>query len=64
MDTSECKRVILGLLFLKYISGAFEEKYNELTEDEWADPEDAEKYIAENIFWVPRNPSESALRRT
>lgn len=54
MDASEYKNVVLGLLFLKYVSDSFEEKYIELTEDEWADPEDKDEYLAENIFWVPK----------
>ena len=53
MDAAEYKHVVLGLIFLKYISDAFEEKYTELKEDEWADPEDQDEYLAENIFWVP-----------
>ncbi|MED2973217.1 class I SAM-dependent DNA methyltransferase [Fictibacillus sp. B-59209] len=54
MDASEYKNVVLGLLFLKYVSDAFEEKYNVLSSDEWADPEDQDEYLAENIFWVSK----------
>ncbi|WP_149426722.1 type I restriction-modification system subunit M [Exiguobacterium acetylicum] len=54
MDASEYKNVVLGLLFLKYVSDSFEEKYEELAQDEWADPEDKDEYLAENIFWVPK----------
>lgn len=54
MDSSEYKHVVLGLLFLKYVSDAFEEKYTELINDEYADPEDQDEYLAENIFWVPK----------
>ncbi|WP_432361460.1 type I restriction-modification system subunit M [Sporosarcina sp. UB5] len=54
MDASEYKNVVLGLLFLKYVSDSFEEKFAELQEDEWADPEDKDEYLAENIFWVPK----------
>lgn len=54
MDASEYKNVVLGLLFLKYVSDSFEEKYEELKQDEWADPEDKDEYLAENIFWVPK----------
>ncbi|KXS43710.1 MAG: N-6 DNA methylase [Methanolobus sp. T82-4] len=53
MDAAEYKHVVLGLIFLKYISDAFEEKFNELLEDEYSDPEDPDEYLAENIFWVP-----------
>lgn len=55
MDPSEYKHVVLGLVFLKYISDAFEERHHELIEEEGegADPEDPDEYRAENIFWVP-----------
>lgn len=52
MDAAEYKHVVLGLIFLKYISDAFEEKYEELKNDSMADPEDRDYYLAENIFWV------------
>lgn len=55
MDPAEYKHVILGLIFLKYISDSFIEKHRELEEDELSDPEDREEYIAENVFWVPRD---------
>lgn len=54
MDSSEYKHVVLGLLFIKYVSDAFEEKHSELLADEWADAEDKDEYLAENIFWVPK----------
>ncbi|QGS36122.1 N-6 DNA methylase [Aerococcus viridans] len=54
MDSGEYKNVVLGLLFLKYVSDAFEEKYTELKKDEWADEEDRDEYAAENIFFVPQ----------
>src|SRR5690625_287006 len=54
MDASEYKHVALGLIFLKYVSDAFEELYEELKEEEWADPEDKDEYLAENVFWVPK----------
>ena len=54
MDASEYKHVALGLIFLKYISDAFEAKRAELLEEEFADAEDPEEYLAENVFWVPR----------
>lgn len=53
MDASEYKNVVLGLIFLKYVSDSFEEKYAELIKDEYADPEDKDEYLADNIFWVP-----------
>ena len=45
--------VVLGLIFLKYISDRFEQKFQELQGDEYADPEDKDEYTAENIFFVP-----------
>jgi len=55
MDAGEYKHVALGLLFLKYISDAFEEKHAALQAEkaQGADPEDPDEYRAENIFWVP-----------
>ena len=55
MDAAEYKHVVLGLIFLKYISDAFEEMRVRLEKEraEGADPEDADEYRAENIFWVP-----------
>ncbi|MDY6912142.1 MAG: class I SAM-dependent DNA methyltransferase [Chloroflexota bacterium] len=57
MDASEYKHVVLGLIFLKYISDAFQAKYKQLeaTKDtEYTDPEDRDEYAAANIFWVPK----------
>jgi len=53
MDAAEYKHVVLGLIFLKYISDAFMEKFNALQADKLADPEDKDEYLADNIFWVP-----------
>jgi len=53
MDAGEYKHTVLGLVFLKYISDAFEDKYYELKNDPEADEEDPDEYLAENIFWVP-----------
>ena len=55
MDAAEYKHVVLGLIFLKYISDAFEERHAALVaeRDQGADPEDPDEYRAENIFWVP-----------
>jgi len=56
MDAAEYKHVVLGLIFLKYISDAFEAKHAELLADrkQGADPEDPDEYRAINIFWVPK----------
>lgn len=62
MDSGEYKNVVLGLLFLKYVSDAFEEKYLELKEDEWADEEDRDEYVAENIFFVPKEARWSFIK--
>lgn len=62
MDPSEYKHVALGLIFLKYISDAFEEKFNELKEEEGADPEDRDEYLAVNVFWVPKNARWSNIK--
>src|SRR5687767_15266280 len=55
MDAAEYKHVCLGLLFLKYISDAFEERHLALQAEkaQGADPEDPDEYRAQNIFWVP-----------
>lgn len=53
MDAAEYKHVVLGLIFLKYISDAFMEKFTVLQTDKLADPEDKDEYLADNIFWVP-----------
>ncbi len=55
MDAAEYKHVALGLIFLKYISDAFEEAYARLESEraEGADPEDPDEYRAQDIFWVP-----------
>jgi type I restriction enzyme M protein len=52
MDAAEYKHVVLGLIFLKYISDAFEEKHAALLKDKSSDPEDRDEYTADNIFWV------------
>ena len=55
MDAAEYKHVVLGLIFLKYISDAFEEQYLNLVSQiaDGADPEDKNEYIAEKVFYVP-----------
>jgi len=55
MDAAEYKHVVLGLIFLKYISDAFEEQHAtlEAARSQGADPEDPDEYRAVNIFWVP-----------
>ena len=53
LDAAEYKHVVLGLIFLKYISDAFAEKHAVLEKDKGADPEDRDEYLADNIFWTP-----------
>lgn len=54
MDAAEYKHVVLGLIFLKYVSDAFETRQKQLEKEELADPEDKDEYISENVFWVPK----------
>jgi type I restriction enzyme M protein len=55
MDSAEYKHVVLGLIFLKYISDAFEERHEQLQAEveEGADPEEPDEYRRANVFWVP-----------
>ena len=64
MDAAEYKHVVLGLIFLKYISDAFEEQHVKLEAErsQGADPEDPDEYRAVNIFWVPREARWSHLK--
>jgi type I restriction enzyme M protein len=56
MDAAEYKHVVLGLIFLKYISDAFEDRHAQLLAQtaEGADAEDPDEYRAERVFWVPK----------
>jgi len=65
MDASEYKRVVLGLIFLKYISDTFQAKYKKLEatrETKYTDPEDRDEYAAANVFWVPKEARWEVLR--
>src|SRR5687768_5323539 len=64
MDAAEYKHVVLGLIFLKYISDAFEAKHAELEAQkaDGADPEDPDEYLAASIFWVPKETRWSHLK--
>ena len=55
LDASEYKSVVLGLIFLKYISDRFEAKYQELVNEGDSFDEAKDEYTAENIFFVPEN---------
>lgn len=58
MDAAEYKHVVLGLIFLKYISDKFDEHYQMLVAGQGdyagADPEDKDEYLAANVFWYPK----------
>jgi type I restriction enzyme M protein len=65
MDAAEYKHVVLGLIFLKYISDVFEEKHRERAarqSTDYTDPEDPDEYRAVNIFWVPQEARWSSLQ--
>lgn len=55
VSVSDYKFIVLGLIFLKYISDSFEEKYRELVEEGTGLEEERDCYTAENIFYVPKN---------
>jgi type I restriction enzyme M protein len=55
LNASEYEGVVLGLIFLKYISDKFEAKFKELSEDEYADVEDKDEYEADGVFFVPQD---------
>lgn len=63
IDAAEYKHIVLGLVFLKYISDSFEETYAKLEADKanGADPEDGDEYKAENVFFVPQEARWSHL---
>ena len=61
MDAAEYKHVVLGLIFLKYISDRFEAKYQELVNEGYGMEEDKDEYTAENIFYVPQKARWSVI---
>ena len=61
MDAAEYKHVVLGLIFLKYISDRFEAKHLELVNEGYGMEEDKDEYTAENIFYVPQNARWSVI---
>ena len=61
MDASEYKNVVLGLIFLKYISDRFDEKYQELVAEGDGFEEDVDEYTSEGIFFVPANARWSVI---
>jgi type I restriction enzyme M protein len=65
MDAAEYKHVVLGLIFLKYISDVFKEVHDELKSDpeKLSDPEDKDEYKARNVFWVPSKARWECLQK-
>lgn len=65
MDAAEYKHVVLGLIFLKYISDSFVHLHKKLQAEKskGADPEDPDEYRAENVFWVPRDARWDRLQK-
>ena len=65
MDAAEYKHIVLGLIFLKYISDSFEELHQKLVtgegDYEGSDPEDVDEYRGENVFFVPPHARWSSL---
>ena len=62
MEPSDYKHVALGLIFLKYISDAFEAKHQALLADDSQTAEDKDEYLADNVFWVPKEARWSHLQ--
>src|SRR5690606_19536217 len=62
MEPSDYKHVVLGLIFLKYISDAFEAKHKALLAEDPAAAEDRDEYLADNVFWVPKEARWSRLQ--
>lgn len=65
LDAAEYKNVVLGLIFLKYISDAFQVLHDDLAaraDTDYTDPEDRDEYVAENVFWVPAEARWPALQ--
>ena len=53
LDAAEYKNVVLGLIFLKYLSDRFDERYHELVAEGYGDEEDRDCYLEKNVFFVP-----------
>lgn len=62
LEPSDYKHVVLGLIFLKYISDAFEALHTHLAAVDVRDAEDSDQYLAERVFWVPKEARWSHLR--
>lgn len=64
LEPSDYKHVVLGLIFLRHISQAFEAKREALLAEDASAAEDPDEYLAENIFWVPKDARWSQLQAT
>lgn len=65
MDASEYRNVVLGLIFLKYVSDSFETRHAELLKSDYPeDAEDPDMYLSENIFWVPQKARWELIQRS
>lgn len=65
MDASEYRNVVLGLIFLKYVSDSFEMRHEELLKTDYPeDAEDPDMYLSENIFWVPQEARWSLIQKS
>lgn len=62
LDPAEYKHVVLGMIFLKYISDSFQERYEALQNQPYANPEDRDEYLMDNLFWVPQEARFSNLQ--
>ena len=62
LEPSDYKHVVLGIIFLKYISDAFEALHTKLAKDDPKDAEDPDQYLAERVFWVPKDARWSHLQ--
>lgn len=63
MDAADYKSVVLGLIFLKYLSDRFDERYQELVAEGYGDEEDRDCYIEENVFYVPEEARWAQIAR-
>ena len=62
VDAAQYKHIVLGLIFLKYISDSSAARYEELKKIQYANPEDPDEYISENVFYVPEQARWSHIR--
>lgn len=62
MEPSDYNHVALGLIFLKYISDAFEDRHTQLLKEDSTAAEDKDEYLADNVFWVPKDARWSHLK--